>query len=271
MNKRKSRIRPLKPCAVGTGLLALDVVVNLDSGEQPRSYAGGTCGNVLTVLSYLGWHTAPISRLAPGPAAERLLADLADWKVATEFVSVEDGGSTPVIIERIARRPGGEPYHTFSWRCPGCGAHLPGYRPILATTAQALDGKSPPSQVFFFDRVSRGTLHLAQAGAERGAVVVFEPSGVGDPGLFREAWALAHVVKHVLKLGRLLFRQLDIAVLARTEGRDFACATLIGQHHELIAGLWHLGQALNLDRDRWSCFRHRLAVFIQHRAHTTIS
>jgi fructokinase len=196
MNKRTSRIRPLKPCAIGTGLLALDVVVNVDSGEQPRSYAGGTCGNVLTVLSYLGWHAAPISRLAPGPAADRLLADLGDWKVATEFVSVEDGGSTPVIIERIARRAGGEPYHTFSWRCPGCGAHLPGYRPILATTAPALDGKLPPSQVFFFDRVSRGTLHLARAGAQRGAVVVFEPSGVGDPNLFREAWALAHVVKY---------------------------------------------------------------------------
>jgi fructokinase len=196
MNKRTSRIRPLKPGAIGTGLLALDVVVNVDSGEQPRSYAGGTCGNVLTILRYLGWHAAPISRLARGPAAERLLADLASWQVATEFVSVDDGGSTPVIIERIARRPGGEPYHTFSWRCPGCGARLPGYRPVLATTAQALAGKLPPSQVFFFDRVSRGTLHLARAGAGWGAVVVFEPSAVGDPDLFREAWALSHVVKY---------------------------------------------------------------------------
>ena len=49
---------------------------------------------------------------------------------------------------------------------------------------------------FFFDRVSRGTLNLARASAESGALVVFEPSGVGEPRLFREAWSIAHVVKY---------------------------------------------------------------------------
>src|SRR5262249_50866662 len=57
-------------------------------------------------------------------------------------------------------------------------------------------GRLPAARVFFFDRVSRGALLLARACAERGAVVVFEPSGVGDPELFREAWGLAHVVKY---------------------------------------------------------------------------
>ena len=52
------------------------------------------------------------------------------------------------------------------------------------------------SDVFFFDRVSRGALTVAQAARERGAVIVFEPSAVGDPRLFHEAWALAHVVKY---------------------------------------------------------------------------
>ena len=196
MKKRMTTPVRLRPCAVGTGLVALDVVVNVDSPETPRCYAGGTCGNILTILSYLGWHTAPVSRLAPGPAADRLLADLADWNVSTEFVSVEEDGSTPIIIERITHTASGQPYHTFSWRCPGCGAHLPGYKPVLAATAQALATRLPASQVFFFDRVSRGALHLARAGAERGAVVVFEPSAVGDPDLFREAWCLAHVVKY---------------------------------------------------------------------------
>lgn len=49
-------------------------------------------------------------------------------------------------------------------------------------------GRLPAAEVFFFDRVSRGALQLAKASSERGAVVVFEPSGVGDPNLFREAW-----------------------------------------------------------------------------------
>jgi sugar/nucleoside kinase (ribokinase family) len=196
MKRRTTTPAPLRPCAVGSGLLALDVVVNVGSAEAPRCYSGGTCGNVLTILSYRGWHAAPVSRLAPGPAAERLLADLTDWKVSTEFISVQDGGSTPVIIERIARTAGGEPHHTFSWRCPGCGTHLPGYKPVLATVAEALTDKLPTAQVFFFDRVSRGVLRLAEASSKGGAVVAFEPSGVGDPDLFREAWSLAHVVKY---------------------------------------------------------------------------
>ena len=51
-------------------------------------------------------------------------------------------------------------------------------------------------RVFFFDRVSRGALVLAKASAERGAAVVFEPSAVGNPALFRKAWEIAHVVKY---------------------------------------------------------------------------
>jgi sugar/nucleoside kinase (ribokinase family) len=184
------------PLALGTGLLTLDVVLNVDSPEPPRCYAGGTCGNVLTILRYLGWHAAPFSRLSPGIATERVLADLRKWEVSTEFVSLEDGGSTPIILERIARTGAGDPYHSFSWRCPACGAHLPGYKSLLAGVAREWAGRLPAAQVFFFDRVSRAALLLARACSAGGAVVVFEPSSVGDPDLFREAWCLAHIVKY---------------------------------------------------------------------------
>jgi fructokinase len=187
---------PGRPTVVGTGLVALDVVYNADSGRMPRWYAGGTCGNVLTVLSYLGWGAVPVSRLGLGPAGDRLLEDLRRWDVSTEFILREEGDSTPVVIERIGRTIAGEPYHTFSWRCPACGAHLPGYRPVPATAARELTAALPVAQVFFFDRVSRGAVVLAEACARGGAAVVFEPSAVGDPGLFCEAWRLAHVVKY---------------------------------------------------------------------------
>ena len=203
-----------KPAVVGTGLVALDVVITEDTSEAARSFVGGTCGNVLTVLSYLGWKSAPVSRLAPGVAAERVLEDLRSWKVSTEFVSLKEDGSTPVIIERIGRTTAGEPCHTFSWRCPACGAHLPGYKPVLATVAQGLTERLPDAQVFFFDRVSRGALLLAEACSAQGAVVVFEPSGVGDPQLFREAWRLAHVIKYSHE------RLRDIADLDLTRARE---------------------------------------------------
>jgi hypothetical protein len=61
--------------------------------------------------------------------------------------------------------------------------------------------------------------------------------------------------------------QLHVAVLALAEGGDFARTALVAQHHELVAGLRHLGQALDLDRDRRTGLKARLAVFVQHGAH----
>jgi fructokinase len=185
------------PLATGTGLVALDVVLSDDQPVEPRYWAGGTCGNVLVALSYLGWRSAPIVRLREGAAANGLLADLKRWGVMTSFVTLSEDGSTPVIVERIGRaRGGGEVFHSFSWRCPNCGARLPGYKPVLAAEAEQLVLRLGSPRVFFFDRLSRGAIVLARVAAERGAAIVFEPSSVGNPILFREAWELADVVKY---------------------------------------------------------------------------
>ena len=81
----------------------------------------------------------------------------------------------------------------------------------------------------------------------------------------------AHVVEHVLQLGGLLLGQLDVAVLALAEGGDFARTALVGQHHELVAGLRHFGQALDFDRDRRAGLVDRLAVFVEHGAHAAVA
>jgi sugar/nucleoside kinase (ribokinase family) len=184
------------PLVVGTGLVALDVVVSENQSTTPSYWAGGTCGNVLTILRYLGWQSAPIARLRQGVTADSLLSDLKRWGVATDFITLAEDGSTPVIVQRIGQTATGEPYHTFSWRGPNCGARLPGYKPVLATEAEELVNRLDSPRVFFFDRLSRGALVIARACAERGAAVVFEPSSVGNIALFREAWEIANVVKY---------------------------------------------------------------------------
>lgn len=190
------RVQSNTPVAIGIGLLALDVVLTGDGDRQPRYFAGGTCGNVLTILSYLGWRTNPIARLSPGTATDRVLDDLHTRGVSTHFITRQRDGSTPVIIHRIKRGDDGEPYHTFSWRCPSCGAHLPGYKAVLSSVAELLSPQLGRAHVFFFDRVSRAVLLLANQFRKQGAVIVFEPSSVGDPRLFREAWMAAHIVKY---------------------------------------------------------------------------
>jgi fructokinase len=150
----------------------------------------------MAVLGFLGWKAAPISRLAPGPTTDYIVNDLRKWQVSTQFITQLPDGSTPVIIQRIGRTPTGEARHTFSWRCPACGSYLPSYKPVLAPTAHELALRIKRVQLFFFDRVSRSVLFMAAVCKKRGALVVFEPSGVGDPALFQEAWSLAHIVKY---------------------------------------------------------------------------
>jgi sugar/nucleoside kinase (ribokinase family) len=188
--------RSQRPVAVGMGLVALDIVFTASSDAPPRSYAGGTCGNVLTILSYLGWRAYPVSRLRTDKAGNRLVQDLRRWDVSTDFITQSSDGSTPVIVQRIKHSTTGVPQHSFSWRCPSCGTYLPGYKPVLASSIETVALGIPRGSVFFFDRVSRGTLLMARIARKHGAIVVFEPASVGEPALFKEAWAVSHIVKY---------------------------------------------------------------------------
>jgi len=194
--KTISKKTPSRPIVLGTGLVALDAVVSADSATPVRYWAGGTCGNVLIALSYLGWTAKPVARLGIGHSTDLLLADFRHWRISEKFVRSEADGSTPVIVERIRKDASGSPKHSFSWRCTECGAPFPGYKPELATVAEEIVPKAKKTAVFFFDRLSAGALVLARASAEAGALVVFEPCSVGNPMLFRQAWEVAHIVKY---------------------------------------------------------------------------
>lgn len=188
--------RTAAPLAMGTGLIALDVVVTDDRIAEAQHCTGGTCGNVLLALRYLGFDVSPVSRLQNDSAGRLIRTEFRKLGVDTRFVSFEEDGNTPIIVQTIRSNPGGVPTHSFSWRCPACHKRFPGYKPALATTAESIAEKMPSPQVFFFDRVNRGSLVLAERAAELGALVMFEPSSVGDQTHFHEAWALSHVVKY---------------------------------------------------------------------------
>lgn len=185
-----------KPRAFGTGLIALDLVVSANPNLPVQAWAGGTCGNVLSILAYLGWESYPIARMNGDPASERVKADMSSWGVKLNFASCEPTSHTPIIIQEIRRGRDGSPTHRFSWACPRCGEWLPGFKPV---TRQAIDAVAEcivGAQVFFMDRVSRAALTLAARAADGGAIVMFEPSGKSDPKLFAEAMQLAHIIKY---------------------------------------------------------------------------
>lgn len=184
------------PQIFGTGLIALDLVISANPDVPVRSWAGGTCGNVLSILAYLGWDAYPIARLNNDPAAKLVRADMARWGVHLDFVDCGPTTDTPIIIQHILRSRDGSPKHRFSWSCPHCGNWLPGFKPITTKTVDAVAPNMKAAKVFFLDRLSRGALQLAEQAAENGAVIVFEPSAKTDEKLLREAIGIAHIIKY---------------------------------------------------------------------------
>lgn len=199
--RHPSTTADLPPTILGTGLVALDVILSAESKSPPTFAAGGTCANVLTALSYLGWQSFPVARLGRDTASKLVRSDLAKWKVKLDFASQTPTTQAPIIVQHIRRNKHGQPTHRFAWMCPECGTWLPAFRPItmagaevVAEAAAARVPKVAPS-VFFFDRVSPGALSLAKTFFERGALIVFEPSANGDLHLLPQALRLAHIVK----------------------------------------------------------------------------
>ena len=185
-----------RPKVFGTGLIALDLVVGPDPESPVRAWAGGTCGNVLSILAYLGWDSYPVARMNDDVASDRVRADLKRWGVHADWAKCAPTTNTPMIVQEIRRKRDGRTDHRFSWSCPHCGKWLPSFKAITADAVEkvkvALDGAS----VFFMDRLSRGTLVLAAEASARGAVVVFEPSSKSPDKLMAEAVEVAHVVKY---------------------------------------------------------------------------
>jgi fructokinase len=194
-HRRRTHTASSKPVIIGTGLVALDVVISDNVTTDPILCAGGTCGNVLTALAFLGWQSYPVARLRSDAASKRVVEDLKSWGVKLDFVSLTDSGSTPIVVQHIRQNRDGERSHSFSRKCPACGAWLPWYKAVKAANVPDLSTRLPKADVFYFDRTSRGAVSLAQNARKAGTLVVFEPSSESDPSLLSDALAAAHIVK----------------------------------------------------------------------------
>lgn len=185
-----------KPVSAGTGLVALDIVLNGRNKDHPYLWAGGSCGNVLTILSYLGWLSYPIACLGDDNASRIVLRDMRNWSVRTDFIFVNNKRFTPIVVERIRNN---NLTHVFEFKCPYCGSPLPRSRSIPREMVSDIAEKMPHAQVFYVDRVSKTAISLAKTQKQHGALIVFEPHRVSTSKLFKECLSIAHVVKYSAK------------------------------------------------------------------------
>ena len=185
-----------KPICIGAGLVVLDVIFN-EGLNHPRFFAGGSCCNVLTILSYLGWKSLPIARLGKDVEGDRIIEDMKKWNVITKFVEKDPKISSPRIFEKIYS--GKNPKHSFSLKCTH-GKWLPDRKSFLIESFKQIENKIPASKVYYFDRSSPSSLLLAKQQKEKGALIVFEPPKLLSDKNFKSCLEIADIVKHCYNL-----------------------------------------------------------------------
>lgn len=234
-----------KPQIFGTGLIALDLVMGADEESPVRNWAGGTCGNVLSIMAYLGWDAFPIARMNGDPASQRVKADMRKWGVQLKFAGCSPTSHTPIIIQQIKRGRDGIPRHRFSWACPHCGEWLPGYKAVTLNAVEKVIPDLASASVFFMDRLSPAALVLAEEARKKGALIFFEPSAKSDPRLLSDALKLAHVIKYadqrMNSLGKLIEDSPSLHLEIQTLGDKG-----LRYRHKLTKkfSAWHQSQAV---------------------------
>jgi fructokinase len=184
------------PKIAGIGLIALDVVVDDDSDEVLGEWAGGSTGNLMAILGFLGWDASPIARLDEGEASAVIKGDLKRWSVNQKWLSLEPTAEAAVYIERFRQDRDGAVYHRFERFCPECGARLPGYRAVTISALEGLMEEIIECDVLFIDRPSPGAVVAARHAREAGKLVVFEPSARGERRQLEALAQVADIVKY---------------------------------------------------------------------------
>lgn len=180
----------------GAGLLALDIIMNGNQNTQPKFLAGGSCGNVLTILAFLGWNSYPIARLSDRYSTQLLFADLKDYKVNLDLITQSADGSTPIIIHRVLKDSQGNPKHHYEFRIPKTNTWFPSYKPVLSNKVHEITAYPVKPKVFYLDRVCRANINLAKYYKENGCLIFFEPSSMHDEKQFNECLLLADIIKY---------------------------------------------------------------------------
>ena len=174
---------------IGTGIFNLDIIVKRDYPQWPdmRPFEdkvvleeiGGTCGNVMSILAWMGWNVRPIACLDDSPEGLKITEDLKRYGCDCQYVTNTPGGGTTIL--RCTHKLDKEGKHTMSVRAGSPGGSRFPKRHFLRARDEAqifLDQLIEMPSVFFFDDPAAGNRLLAKVLKERGALVYFEPSKV---------------------------------------------------------------------------------------------
>ena len=190
---------------LGTGIFNLDTIVRREYPQGPQysrkfteihvaEDVGGTCGNVMTILSWLGVKSFPIACFDDSEEGLRMTEYLKHYGCDTRFVSNTPKGGTTLF--RCTHRLTPEGKHEMSPRGTSPGSHYP-KRHFLRKSDEApalLEKLDFVPDVFFFDDPAAGHRTIARALREKDTIVYYEPEHLKEKKDL-ESIALSDIIK----------------------------------------------------------------------------
>ena len=157
---------------------------------------GNTCGNVATILPYLGVQTYPIGHFDLSAQGLQIKSDLQRYGADTRFVeNSASGGTTLLRCTHKRDKTTGE--HTTSFRATSPGSRFPKRRFIrVRDEAPALIERLDfQPDIFFYDAAEAGLRYLACELRKCGTLVYFEPESDAEQKKFQKAIEVSDIVK----------------------------------------------------------------------------
>lgn len=197
---------PVVRC-VGSGIYNLDTVVVREYPDGPAGKrftekvvaeeVGGTCGNVMCLLSNFGLETYPQACLDDSPEGKKIAEDLEQYGCDMRFVTNTPDGGTTLLRVTHKKNPDGSPRISVRAGSPG-GSRFPRRKFLRArdqapALVDALTSEFIPD-FYFFDFPAAGHRYIARELRTRGTTVYFEPSGISTKADL-ECVSLSDIVK----------------------------------------------------------------------------
>lgn len=197
-----------KTCICG-GKIALDIIIkrnytqgfevgkrNKFEDEMVKECVGNTCGNVATMLPYLGVQTYPIGHFDLSEKGRKITSDLKRYGADTRFVkNTANGGTT--LFECTHKRDKDTGKHILGYRQYSPGSRFP-KRKFLRGRDEApglLAALNFVPDVYFFDIPESGFRVLAEGLRQKGTLVYFEPEGKDDQSKLMDAISKSDIIK----------------------------------------------------------------------------
>ena len=235
----------MKKTCLLSGNFALDTIV---TREYPNGFVigkankfietvatgcvGNTCGNVATILPYLGVQTYPIGHFDLSEQGLQIKNDLQRYGADIRYVeNSKNGGTTLLRCTHKRDKTTGE--HTTSFRATSPGSRFPKRRFIrVRDEAPAfIESLDFVPDIFFFDAAEAGLRFIAGELQRRGTLVYFEPESDADKKKFTKAIEVSDIIKFSHeKVGDLSFvEQYPDKLFIRTMGAEGLEFNLCGQ------------------------------------------